>query len=421
MPSLSQSIVVNIGEQYIETYLKGIGFQRTEEERGKELKYWVDSLLKEKKINIDDFEKFLFQELFWGKRKNVRVYKIGQIKNYRQPDDWEKSLKNNYNIDSIDYCNILGMIPDEENGRKIVAVRSKENIKGELDKIKLLFACAIQTNGERGYIDSIAYIPVEVDFNKKIMTLKAWSRQKIAQEEFKTDNLLNHIQALMKIEFNVITEDFITEHKRTLFLMSKSLINEAYTHIPTYTQICNINDTVGEFIEKALSGLPLRNKKMVGDKYILEKGVMDFDGEIRNVVEGLTISDYFYQRNFNEIWDMGLEAVVARIRFNDTERVLTSLSGENTSTPIFCTKTFMSLKNRMEEAEKTETLWITMKRKKGNLNIKFDASESQYLEILIKYGIRFDEADMISALKIYDKYAKELNKKITEQSESAIG
>ena len=145
MPSLSQSIVVNVGEQYIETYLRGLGFQRTEEERGKELKYWVDGLLKEKKINIDDFEEFLFQELFWGKRKNVRIYKIGQIRNYRQPDDWEKALMNNYNMDSIDFCNILGMIPDEEEGRKIVAVRSEENIKGELDKIRLLFACSIQT------------------------------------------------------------------------------------------------------------------------------------------------------------------------------------------------------------------------------------------------------------------------------------
>lgn len=421
MPSLSQSIVVNVGEQYIETYLRGLGFQRTEEERGKELKYWVDGLLKEKKINIDDFEEFLFQELFWGKRKNVRIYKIGQIRNYRQPDDWENALMNNYNMDSIDFCNILGMIPDEEEGRKIVAVRSEENIKGELDKIRLLFACSIQTNGERGYVDSIAYIPVEIDFKEKIMILKAWTRQNIAQEEFKANNLLTHIQRLMKIEFNIVTEDFVTEHKRTLFLMSKSLINEAYAHVPTYTQIYNINGTVDEFVEKVLSGLPLRNKKMIGNKYILEEGVMDFEGEIRNVIEGLAISDYFYQRNFDEIWDMGLEAVVARIKFNDTERVLTSLSGENTATPIFCTKTFMSLKNRMEEAEKTETLWITMKRKKGNLNLKFDASESQYLEVLVKYGIRFNEADMISALKIYDKYAEKLNKKITEQSKSAIG
>ena len=247
-------------------------------------------MLKEKKINIGDFEKFLFQELFWGKRKNVRIYKIGQTRNYRQPDDWEKSLKTNYNIDSIDFCNILGTVPDEKEGRKIVAVRSEENIKGELDKIRLLFACSIQTNGKRGFIDSVAYIPVEIDFKEKIMILKAWTRQYIAQEEFKADNLLTHIQSLMKIQFKVVTEDFVTEHKRVLFLMSKSLINEAYAHVPTYTQICNINGTVHEFVEKTLSGLPLRNKKIVGDKYILEEGVMNFEGEIKNVIEGLAIT-----------------------------------------------------------------------------------------------------------------------------------
>lgn len=48
---------------------------------------------------------------------------------------------------------------------------------------------------------------------------------------------------------------------------------------------------------------------------------------------------------------MGLEAIVARIRFNDKERVLTSLKGENTVTPIFVTKTFMTLRERMNESE----------------------------------------------------------------------
>ena len=81
MPSLSQSIIVNVGEQYIETYLKKLGFQRTDGERGKELKYWVDDLLKQKKINVEDFEDFLFKELFWGKRKKVRVYKLEQTRN----------------------------------------------------------------------------------------------------------------------------------------------------------------------------------------------------------------------------------------------------------------------------------------------------------------------------------------------------
>lgn len=76
----------------------------------------------------------------------------------------------------------------------------------------------------------------------------------------------------------------------------------------------------------------------------LPQGVLDFKGEIRNVLENLVISDYFFNRSYNEIWEAGLEAIISRIKFNDKEEVLTSLNAENTEAPIFCTKTFMSLK-----------------------------------------------------------------------------
>lgn len=422
MPSLSQSIITNVEESYIQLYLKKKGFVQTDEEKGQELKYWVDNLLKDKKINVEEFEEFLFNELFWGKRKTIRVYKLDKVKNYKYPGDWELPLEEKYNVVSINFSDILGMIPNCEETRKIVAIRSEENIKGELTRIRLLFACYIQINGARGYKDSVSYIPVEIDFNKKIMLIKAWTRQQIAHEEHKADNLMEHIKKIMGIEFKVTTKNYMSEHKKILFLMSKSLIYEAYSHVPTYNEINNIEGSIKKFVEETLGGLSLRNVKPNGNgQHILAEGVMDFEAEIRNVLEGLAISDYFFDRNFDEIWKMGLEAVVARVKFNDEEKVLTSLSGENTTTPIFCTKTFMSLKNRMEESERIETLWITMDRKRGNLNLKFDASNMEYMEILTKYGIRFNEADMNSALEIYEKYETKLNQQVAEHSKIAIG
>ena len=73
MPVLSQTIIENTEPSYIETYLKQKGFVRTEDEKGQALKYWVDSLLSQKKINISEFEGFLFEELFWGKRKTICI------------------------------------------------------------------------------------------------------------------------------------------------------------------------------------------------------------------------------------------------------------------------------------------------------------------------------------------------------------
>lgn len=422
MPSLSQSIITNIEASYIETYLKKKGFSRTNEERGKELKYWVDSLLKEERINVEEFEEFLFSELFWGKRKTIQVYKLDNIKKYKYPADWECRLEEEYGIDSINFCNILGSLPNSEESRKIVAVRSEENRKGELVRIRILFACYIQITGDKGYKDSVAYIPVEIDFGKKIMLIKAWTRQQIAHEEHKAENLMFLIKKIMGTKFKVFTRNRMSEHKKVLFFMSKSLVYEAYSHVSAYNEIENLGEGIKKFVGETLEGLPLRNVTVNGKgKSVLANGVMDFEAEIRNVLERLAVSDYFFDRDFDEIWEMGLEAVVARVKFNDEEKVLTSLSGENTSTPIFCTKTFMSLKNRMEEAGEIETLWITMDRKKGNLNLKFDASNTEYLEILIKYGIRFNEADMNSALEIYEKYETKLNQQIAGNSKIAIG
>ena len=74
----------------------------------------------------------------------------------------------------------------------------------------------------------------------------------------------------------------------------------------------------------------------------------------------------------------------------------------------------------MQESEKIESLWITLDRKHGNLNLKFDASIIEYLEILIKYGIRFNEEDMNSALEIYEKYERRFDQQIEEKDKIAI-
>lgn len=44
---------------------------------------------------------------------------------------------------------------------------------------------------------------------------------------------------------------------------------------------------------------------------------------------------------------MGIDAIIAKIKFSDNENVLTSMSNQGDKKPIFCTKTFLSLKKSM--------------------------------------------------------------------------
>ena len=194
-------------------------------------------------------------------------------------------------------------------------------------RIRLLFACFIQLNGEGGYKDSVAYIPVELDFEREIMLIKAWTRQHIAHEEHKAENLLIHIKKLMCIEFKIKVKNFMSKHKKALFLMSKNLIDEVYSHVPAYNKIDYLVKGIKDFEIEMVNALPLKNvNEDEKGNYLLNKGVMNFEAEIRNILECLAISDYFYDKNFDEIWNLGLEAVVARVKFNDEEKVLTDFT-----------------------------------------------------------------------------------------------
>lgn len=426
MPSLSESIVDNVGESYISTYLKGKGHTQPDEKKGQALRYWVDDLFKEQKIDIDDFESFLFDELFFGKRKTIRVYRLEKTKNYKFPVDWEIPLDEHYALASIDFCNILNTIPNEKDAGKIAAVRSEENIREELVKIKLLFVFYIEINEDRNIKSTSAYIPVEINFQTKTMLIKAWTRQHVDYDPYKAGKLIQHVKNLLEIEFKVSTKYYGIAHKKVLFNMSRSLIYEAYSNVPAYNKIENMNDSIKNFIKETYEKLPLWNtEEDDGGEQFLPKEVLDYEGELKNVLESLAISDHFFNRSYDEIWEMGLEAVISRIKFNDKEKVLASLKAEDTETPIFCTKTFMSLKTRMQETERIESLWIAMDREKGqkgHLNVRFDASDQEYLGLLItNYSIRFNESDMNIILRIYDKYEAKSNKRDTGKGKMAVG
>lgn len=105
--------------------------------------------------------------------------------------------------------------------------------------------------------------------------------------------------------------------------MSKSFIYGVYSKVPAYNEIKNMDDAIKGFIEETYERLSIWNiDESKNGQRTLPKEVFDFNGEIKNVLESLTISDYFFDRNYDEIWEMGLEAVISRIKFNDKKKFL---------------------------------------------------------------------------------------------------
>ena len=42
---------------------------------------------------MEHFEQFLFEELFYGKRKTIRIFNMKNYRQYVYPDDWSEKLQ----------------------------------------------------------------------------------------------------------------------------------------------------------------------------------------------------------------------------------------------------------------------------------------------------------------------------------------
>ena len=170
-----------------------------------------------------------------------------------------------------------------------------------------------------------------------------------------------------------------------------------------------------------LKNLPLKNKKEVGSNYSISKGVLDFEDELQKALEKLCVSDFFYDIPYEMVWEMeGIDTIISKIRFNDVEHILTSLSGEASEVPIFCTKTFMALKKSMEDAETVERLWIVKNRSRGKLSLSYDATKEEFLAIRILSNIRFKQKDLLAAEEIYNQYETGANTKLTTENQRIV-
>lgn len=420
MSLINRGIVDNVGADYIETYLKNKGLLRTEDEKSMQTSDWVNSLLIKGFLDEEEFEKFLFGELLLGKRKLIRVYKLDNSRKFKYIEDWQDTLKDKYGLSKYDFSAILSTRVSTSEKCKIAAVHYYENEKGELTRIQLLFIHYIQKIEENGYRDSCAYIPVDVDFKNGVMFIKAWNSIG-TREENRANMLLDITKEKMSNVFGILDRKYLISHQQVLFKMSKDIVNDIYNKIPAFKQISKVETEIEKFEQSVFKQLPIINlREDESGIGCIPSGVMDFKDEIRKAIERLTISDYFYDRDYEEIWDMGIDAIIARIKFHDNENILTSLSGENSEKPIFCTKTFMYLAKSMEDSKLVERLWIAKPRKKGKLNIRYDASNKDYLELIIGYNIRYTEEDLENAMETYREYEARAFSKITKYNQRHV-
>lgn len=172
--------------------------------------------------------------------------------------------------------------------------------------------------------------------------------------------------------------------------------------------------------QKVLTGLPLKNIEYRENTVCLKENVFDFKDEMKKMFEKICISDYFFDVPYEDIWNMGIHMIVSKIKFKDLEHVLTILSSETSEIPVFCTKTFLSLKKSLEDVKLVDRLWIEHDRARGKIELSYDATKEQYVGIKVLSNIRFTSEDLGLAEEIYNLYEQGSIGKVKENNQKCV-
>lgn len=132
---------------------------------------------------------------------------------------------------------------------------------------------------------------------------------------------------------------------------------------------------------------------------------------MNKVLQQLIVSDYFLNEDIDVFSKNNVSAAITSIKFNDKEKNTAKLVGENNTKAIVCSRTFMSMRKSIEVVETVSSLSIAYKRISDSIEVKFDASEKEYLCITILNQKYYDESDFKKIWGIYNRYeSRTINK-----------
>ncbi|KEI91110.1 MULTISPECIES: hypothetical protein [Clostridium] len=419
---ISNSIVVNIGEEVIKPFLKEKGVSNEKLVNGKSAENLISDLIDNKQLNIDDVKYFFFQELMFGKRRYMRIFNLDKSNKIMYEEDWYDVLNKEYNIPSLEFNNIISTLVSVDEPKKIAAIHTEYNEKREINKISILFVCYIAMKSKG---NSCCYIPVEFDLMNKLIVIKAWRRQGIADDEkYKPAHLMDKTIAWFEKNLNYSKKSMSDKHKKTLYSMNKGLVTELFDKIPSYEDSIELDKDIDNFSYSILKKMNLENRKLEKDgTYSLPIGVMDIKDELLKLIQRIAVSDYFMNREYDEVWNMGISAIVNSVKFNDRENVLAVVSGEEKRKPVFCSKSFLVLLKSIEESKAVDTIWIAFKYDNKTIRINYDASKDDYyLEIgLLSSQRYFTQKEFEYIWEVLTRYESDDNPKVEKMDRAIIG
>ncbi len=326
-------LVINeIDNKVLRDYLKKYSKRKKGETKSEWLKYLIES----KELDVKELKKFLFNELMYGTRRYIRVYKLANVRYIKKAEDWTDYLSR-YGMNSLRCNKILETNPDDASF-KIVATDNEKDEYGDLSKIFLIYVKSIKVSEKSVTSKIYTYLPVEIDLKKKLISIKVHNRNGIINENNRPEKITQSLLELIQAQMNIKLGMFKCNPAEVLYRMSNGLIDDFFNKIPTMNKLNNLENKIDSFINDVLTEDLFKNKEIIKhenkDFYTLNDSIMDLESEIKFLLQQAVVFDYFFDKKISGVLDE-LDVVLVCLRFNDRDNVTASLTGENRRKALF--------------------------------------------------------------------------------------
>ena len=402
---VSRLIIENIRESIIRAYLKEHGIEQKNDNKSQNFEEWLSDIIDNGKIDIDSINDCIWDELMYGNRRLIRVYKLKAIRKIKDEGDWCKFLKA-FNCPGLDFNNIIQTTTFKE-GEKLKVCGIKTCF--ECGKIKcldilFLYSMKIKDKSTNSLEEFYSYIPVTFDLNKKLLIIKVWNKEQANDGDTPHEQLCYVVNKIMDVvDCEISTR--IKSSQEVLYEMSKDLFNEFFIHLPNNNTLEKKKCKLAEVTNLLLDGIQLENSKIVDGLKTMNNEVINVDDELYKLTQQIALYDYLKNNNMDSLLE-NTDRYISRIRFSDIDNLTASLNSEDGKKCIFDTKTFMSVRNSLDLVKRIVTVVVSYNKYsgKGILPVKYDAADNRYIHIHILKDRYYNNKDFEMIWRLYEQY-----------------
>ncbi len=397
-------IINNVRKTNLIRRIKGYGIESNLKISDEDFKQWLDGLIDEGKIQEKDLNDCFFEEIMYGYRRLMRVYKIANTRHLREESDWQQLL-DRYNCPSLNYNEIITTSILYGEDLKVAAIRSW-GVEDRLNKIEIIFLYRMEIfKRETGNTSTVySYIPVVIDLEKKIILIKVWNKEEAKDGDKPSEQMDKVISSLIEC-LGIRIKLYDDSHQEVLYKMSKVLFDNCFKELPNYDSVIGKKNDIPNIVDLLIRSVNLNNYINVNGLLDVNKEIIDINEELFKLLQQVALLDYLFNHRIENLLS-NTDKYISKIRFSDKDNLTASLMGEAGVKCIFDAQTFMCIRNSLDIVEKIVAIVVnyTQTSRRGKMQVKYDASTNAYLTIHIITDCYYTSEDFSKFWEIYERY-----------------